>query len=529
MAPRDYRHFVPFIGMECLFYCKFSKNIKIFYRALRGGNILNSNNSQKIKEIFKSPKLLVLSCEMENIKASPISLFRKMCKGSKCYLLESAETIDKWGRYSYIGRKPFIEVKGRGSEISIYKDNLITQKKGNPLNIIKDLIKDYEMPFIEDMPDFIGGAVGYIGYDIIRNYEELGRVNFDDIKMPDLHLLFMEEIIIYDHLKEKVIAIVNLPISSDKKNIYQGALNRLEGIRDEILNDESSLEYQKTPQPKVFNYTSNETKEEFMEKVLRAKKYIEEGDIFQVVLSQRLEVETDISPLNVYQTLRSLNPSPYMFYINFIEYHLVGSSPEMLAKVKNREIETCPIAGTRPRGKTTKEDEKLAEELLKDTKEQAEHLMLVDLARNDIGKVSEFGTVKLTNYMEVQKYSHVMHIVSNVVGSLKEDYDMFDALISSLPAGTVSGAPKIRAMKIIDELETRKRGVYAGAVGAIGFNGNMDTCIAIRTIVFKDNRAYIQAGAGIVADSDPEGEYLETFRKAKALMESIKITKEVLS
>lgn len=486
------------------------------------------NKIGKVKEVFRSSRLLLLSTEITETKETPISLFRKLCNNEKSYLLESAETIDKWGRYSYIGRNPFIEIKGFGNKLSIYRNNKNIEKEGRPLDIIKELIKEYEMPTIYNMPDFIGGAVGYIGYDIIRSYEELTNINLDDIKMPDIHLLFMEEIIIYDHLKEKIIIVVNLPIFSDTTNIDEQGIERLEKIKDEILNNDYILEDDKKMSPKEFNYTSSETKSNFMDKVTRAKEYIRAGDIFQVVLSQRLQIDTDIHPFKVYCTLRSLNPSPYMFYIDFEEYGLVGSSPEMLVKVKEDIIETCPIAGTRPRGKSPEEDLELAEELLKDEKELAEHLMLVDLSRNDIGKVSKFGTVQLTNYMEIQKYSHVMHIVSNVTGKLKEDYDMFNALVSCLPAGTVSGAPKIRAMEIIDELENTKRGVYAGAVGCIGFNGNMDTCIAIRTVVFKDNKAFIQAGAGIVADSNPESEYFETLRKAKALMESIRITEEGL-
>jgi anthranilate synthase component 1 len=490
---------------------------------------LSHNDFGKIKQIFKSSKLLVLSTEIIEAIETPISLFKKLCNNEKSYLLESVKTIDKWGRYSYIGRNPFIEVKGYADKVYIYKENQIIEKTGKPLGIIKSLIEEYKMPLINNMPDFIGGAVGYIGYDIIRSYEKLNNINPDNIKMPDIHLLFMEEMIVYDHLKEKIIIIVNLPISSNAKSVYETASNRLQKIKNEILSSRYILNDNQKTKSREFNYKSNESKNGFMKKVLHAKKYIKAGDIFQVVLSQRLQVETDVNPFNVYKTLRTLNPSPYMFYIDFQDYHLVGSSPEILVKVKGDIIETCPIAGTRPRGKTPKEDAKLADELLNDEKELAEHLMLVDLSRNDIGKISEFGTVNLTNYMEIKKYSHVMHIVSNVTGKLKEDYDMFDALISCLPAGTVSGAPKIRAMEIIGELENLKRGVYAGAVGYIGLNGNMDTCIAIRTIVFKNNKAFIQAGAGIVADSDPESEYFETLRKAKALMEAIKITGEGLA
>lgn len=477
------------------------------------------------RKIFESSKLLVLSSEINGKNETPISLFNKLCNKGKSYLLESAENTGRWGQYSYIGRNPFIEIKCSSDKVYIYKNNQAVKQTGKPLDIIRKLINEYKMPVQNNMPDFIGGAVGYIGYDVIRSYEELGNINFNDIEMPDIHLLFMEEIIIYDHLNKKIIIVLNLPISSNEEMLKNQGIERLKKIKDEILNSDYISRNIKTTNSEKFNYISNETKENFINNVIRAKEYIRAGDIFQVVLSQRLQIKTDKHPFNIYCTLRNINPSPYMFYIDFEEYRLVGSSPEMLNKVKEDNIETCPIAGTRPRGKTPFEDKALASDLLSDEKELAEHLMLVDLSRNDIGKVSKFGTVQLSNYMEIQKYSHVMHIVSNVIGKLREDYDMFDSLISCLPAGTVSGAPKIRAMEIIDELESSKRGVYAGAVGYIGINGNMDTCIAIRTIVLKDNKAYIQAGAGIVADSDPESEYLETLRKATALMEAIKITK----
>lgn len=495
----------------------------------KGGIILCCKYFKNVREIFKSSKLLVLSSEIDGKNETPISLFNKLCNKRKSYLLESAEGTKKWSQYSYIGRNPFMEVKCNGNKVYISSKDKVTEKTGNPLDIIRKLIKEYEMPLQDNMPDFIGGAVGYVGYDVIRSYEELKSINFDDIKMPDIHLFFMEEIIIYDHLNKKTMVVINLPISSNEENLKKQGIKKLNNIKDEILNNNYVLRDNNSTNSEGFSYMSNVAKEDFINNVIRAKEYIKAGDIFQVVLSQRLQVETDIHPFKIYCTLRKINPSPYMFYIDFEGYHLVGSSPEMLVKAKGNSIETCPIAGTRPRGLNSQEDEALSNELLNDEKELAEHLMLVDLSRNDIGKVSKFGTVQLTNYMDVQRYSHVMHIVSNVIGELRDDYDMFDSLISCLPAGTVSGAPKIRAMEIIDELENNKRGVYAGAVGYIGLNGNMDTCIAIRTIVFKDNKAYIQAGAGIVADSDPENEYLETLRKATALMEAIKITKEDLA
>jgi anthranilate synthase component 1 len=483
---------------------------------------------QKFKIVSESSKMVPICLEMEGDIDTPITIFKKLCKNNNSYLLESVEGGDKWGRYSYIGRNPFMIIKSYGDRVMIYKKNEVITKKGNVLKILKDLMNDYKMAQIDGIADFVGGAVGYIGYDVIRNYEKLKNINFDDIEMPDVHLLLTEEVIVYDHVKQKIKIIVNVPTNCHVENQYKDAINRLEKIKKEILKNNLDREDQGKVSGKI-DYLSNETKETFMKKVLKAKEYIRNGDIFQVVLSQRLKIETEINPFKAYRTLRSLNPSPYMFYIDFGEYHLVGSSPELLVKVKGDIVETCPIAGTRPRGKNIEEDEKHMESLLKDEKERAEHLMLVDLARNDIGKISEFGTVEVNQFMEIQKYSHVMHIVSNVIGKMRDDCDMYDSLIACFPAGTVSGAPKIRAMEIIDELENHKRGVYAGAVGYLGFNGNMDTCIAISPIVFKNNRAYIQAGAGIVADSNPESEFDETLRKAKALMDTIKKVEEDLS
>jgi anthranilate synthase component 1 len=318
-------------------------------------------------------------------------------------------------------------------------------------------------------------------------------------------------------MKQKLFIVFN---QFDCETPYDITKNIVDKIEQEIRM--GIIEYEAENQGSVGEFKSNETLEAFSKKVIKAKDYIRKGDIFQVVLSQRLTAETDLDPFAAYRKLRSVNPSPYLYYMNFNGYTVVGSSPELLVKVSKGKIETCPIAGTRPRGNTEAEDEMFAEDLMADEKERAEHLMLLDLARNDIGKVSEFGSVEVTQFMDVQKYSHVMHIVSNVAGSIKKQYDMFDALKACMPAGTLSGAPKVRAMEIIEELENTKRGIYGGGVGYFGFNGNMDTCITIRTVVFKDGVAIVQAGAGIVADSVPENEYKECMNKAKALVETLK-------
>ncbi|AKL93950.1 anthranilate synthase component 1 [Clostridium aceticum] len=484
---------------------------------------------QQFKDLSKTYKIIPVSMEIQGDTETPITLFKKLCNTSNCYLLESVEGGEKRGRYSYIGRKPFVTMQGKDHQVTIVEGDRVYEKKGNEIEIIKQVMEDYKAPQIENMPDFIGGAVGYIGYDIVRNYEKLPHVNEDDVNLPLVHLLMAEEIIVYDHVKQKIKIIVNLSIKGDIERLYDTGVRRLKKIQEEICRQSFLMERDMTEGSSKLHYRSNETKDTFMEKVKKAKEHIRNGDIFQVVLSQRLQVKTELSPFEVYRNLRSVSPSPYLFYIDFGDYQLAGSSPELLVKVKDQLIETCPIAGTRSRGENAEEDEILAKDLLTDEKERAEHLMLVDLARNDIGKLAEFGSVEVSQYMEVCRYSHVMHIVSNVIGKLKEKYDMYDALVACLPAGTLSGAPKVRAMEIIDELENKKRGIYGGAVGYLGFNGNMDMCIAIRSILFKEKQAYLQAGAGIVADSNEEEEYKETLRKLEGLMVTMSRLEERVS
>ena len=472
------------------------------------------------KELSKGYKMCGIAEEVPGDTETPITLFKKLCKHPNSYLLESVEGGEKRGRYSYIGREPFLVIKGYKDKVLITKEEEEMIKSGNPLEIVKSIMKEYKSPHLENQPDFSGGAVGTVAYDTVRNYENLPEENPDDVNIPTLHLLLTKEVIVYDHVKQSIIIIVNVETKGDPKKQYAAARDRIKVIGKEIKETLLPKETDEENTKKNMEYISNETKESYIEKVLKAKEYIKNGEIFQVVLSQRLQVKSNVSPFKVYRALRNISPAPYMFYINFGQYQVVGASPELLVKVKKRHVETCPIAGTRPRGQTIQEDDQLAKELLMDKKEKAEHLMLVDLARNDIGKVASFGSVKLKEYMKVYKYSHVMHIVSVVAGELANNKDLFDALIACFPAGTLSGAPKIRAMEIIDRLENIKRGLYGGAVGYFGFNGNMDMCIAIRALLIKDGTQYLQAGAGVVADSDPEKEYKETLRKLKGLMKT---------
>jgi anthranilate synthase component 1 len=481
--------------------------------------------SESVK-LSKDYNIIPVTMEVYADMETPISLFKRFEDSEYCFLLESVEGGEKWARYSFVGRNPFLIVKSSNGKNYIKDRNgNESVEEGNPIDTIKALMGKYRGAEILKLPRFNGGAVGFFGYDLIRYYENLPNVPEDDLRLPESHFMFTDEVIVFDHLKQKIHIIVNMHVNGNIERAYTSTTERIKTIYREILSSRWKINENIKPDQgavkKELNFTSNITREKFCDNVVRAKQYIKDGDIFQVVLSQRLCVETDHEPLDIYRVLRVINPSPYMYYLKFKDYRLIGSSPEMLVRVEDGTAETCPIAGTRKRGATKEEDEALEKDLLADKKECAEHTMLVDLGRNDIGKVSKYGTVKVNNLMHVEKYSHVMHIVTNVIGELREDKTPFDALMSVLPAGTVSGAPKVRAMEIIDELENVKRGPYAGAIGYLSFNGNLDSCITIRTMVIKNNKAYIQAGAGIVADSVPEMEYEETINKAKALLKAL--------
>ncbi|MEQ2525517.1 anthranilate synthase component I [Robertmurraya yapensis] len=450
--------------------------------------------------------------ELQGDTLTPISIFQRL-SGKKKFLLESSLKHEASGRYSFIGANPAYEIQGFEQKTIVLKDGQEEVISEKPLEVLKRLV-----PNVEDIPEFIplvGGAVGFVGYDVIRHYEQIGDTPLDEFALPDVHFMMFEELIVFDHLQQKVF-LVGVPLleTTEVENLKIRLLER----KKEILTGTD----QEQPPVKLSSFEASISKEEFIEKVKKAKEYIVEGDIFQVVLSQRMKAKIDGDPFSFYRKLRIQNPSPYMYYLDFQDYVVAGASPESLIKASNNKVVTNPIAGTRPRGKTVDEDEALAKELIGDEKELAEHQMLVDLGRNDIGRVSEFGTVQVDKYMEIEKYKHVMHLVSEVSGTLTNQYTPLDALIACLPAGTVSGAPKIRAMEIINELEEVKRGVYSGAIGYLSANGNMDFALAIRTMVMKGEDVYIQAGAGIVYDSVPEKEYEETLHKLKAFLEEDK-------
>ncbi len=462
---------------------------------------------------------------------TPIRVFQHVYEEKYAFLLESVEGGVKWARYSFIGTQPFMLIHCKNGQVELKLKGETVPLEGKPIQALKTTLSGFKSPSLEGLPRFTGGAVGFFGYDLLQYYEKLPKHRIDDLQMDDMQFMFCDQVIVFDHFKQqmKVIANVHIPEGGSHEEIQQAYEATCRIIDSTIEKLQKPLTTRGTShQPiredvEVGEVQSNMTKAQYMQMVDDAKEYIRAGDIFQVVLSQRFEMETDVSPLHVYRVLRTLNPSPYMYYLKMDEEVIVGTSPELLVRVEGEKVQTRPIAGTRPRGKTPEEDLVMEQELLADKKECAEHLMLVDLGRNDIGRVSEFGSVHCDSFMEIERYSHVMHIVSNVSGKLDEGKDFYDAFISCLPAGTVSGAPKLRAMEIIAEFENEARGAYAGAIGYLGFSGNLDTCITIRTIIFKQGKAYVQAGAGIVYDSVPEREYEETVNKAKGMLKSIRV------
>ena len=456
---------------------------------------------------------------------TPVSAYLKIreADGSYSYLLESADGGKRWGRYSFIGYKPFIVAISKDSTMEVWKEGTrsVLDHVQNPMDVLRGLIAEFEPVTLEGLPPFQGGLVGYVNYDIVRKWEHLPGIRPENNDLPEAVFTASRRLIIFDHLTHmiKVVVFAHREEREDPEETYAEACRELE---EAVADPHSPLAGSSSGDPlSVSELKSNIQKEEFQEIVKRAKEFIVAGDVIQVVLSQRFSGNISGDDFILYRNLRSLNPSPYMFYLNFDGAKLIGASPEILIRLTDGKIELRPIAGTKPRGETPEEDRALEEELLADPKERAEHIMLVDLGRNDVGKVAEPGSVSVPRLMEVERYSHVMHIVSRVEGTLRHNTDCFDLFISAFPAGTVSGAPKIRAMEIISDLEPTPRGPYAGAVGYFGFNGNMDFCITIRTITIAGERLSIQAGAGIVADSSPEGEFDETLRKAEAMFQSI--------
>jgi len=481
-----------------------------------------------LRQGYRVPIYRELPADLE----TPVSLYLKLRQGGPSFLLESVERAERIGRYSFLGVQPTACLVSRGEEAQIIGQGWIrTEHLDNrdPLDVVKRCMSCRPVVSVPELPRFNGGAVGYVGYEVVRFFEPrlqncipAARSSFD---LPDTVFLLTDTLVIFDHARQQILIVAHAADSENTGSAtaaYEDAVERIEALIAQIS---QPLPPQRPPlQTSPGELTANITQAQFEDAVRRAKAYIATGDIFQVVISQRLQRWTPADPFSIYRALRRVNPSPYMFYLDLPGgLHLIGSSPEVLVRLENGIAEIRPLAGTRPRGHSQAEDEALACELLADPKERAEHVMLVDLARNDLGRVCRYGTVRVPTMMTIERYSHVMHIVSEVIGELDPRHDAFDLLRATFPAGTVSGAPKVRAMEIIAELEALRRGPYAGAVGYFDYSGNMDTCIAIRTIVMDNQMAYLQAGAGIVADSDPTREYEETLYKARALAEAVEM------
>src|SRR3990170_6860930 len=470
---------------------------------------------------------------------TPVSAFRNIDRGGPAFLLESVEGGEKWGRYSFLGVEPRVIFKSKDENIEIITEGQGDKRKGDPISALKEILSRYRPVTTDKLPRFYGGAVGYIGYDMVRFFEDLPDIAASDVDIYDAFFIITDTALVFDNLEQKIKVIANAVIEKGDKpaEIYKKAIKKIDALVERLKNEVRSQKSEVRRKNELSDFSpstshkdviSNFSREKFIDGVVKAKEYIQAGDVIQVVLSQRFETGLDVEPFDIYRALRIINPSPYMFYLSLDGIDLIGSSPEILVRVEGKDVDVRPIAGTRPRGKDEAEDKRLEEELLKDPKEIAEHIMLVDLGRNDVGRVAEAGSVSANELMIVEKYSHVMHIVSNVHGQLRKNKDSFDALRSCFPAGTLTGAPKVRAMEIIEEIEPCKRGAYGGSVGYFGFSGNMDMAITIRTLVIKDGKIYIQAGAGIVADSVPEKEYQETINKAKAMLKAVEMAREGL-
>lgn len=481
---------------------------------------------KEARKLSEGYKIVPISKEILSDITTPMQVLRILKgKSRHCFMLESVENQEKWGRYTFLGYDPKLEITCTDGVMTIKNGNKEIKNVKHPAECIKKILQEYTSPKLKGLPTFTGGLVGYFSYDYIKYSEPNLKLDADDEEgFKDVDLMLFDKVIAFDNLHQKIIVIANASTDNLDKD-YERCINEIDEILDLIQNGTQTAIL---PGKITTKFKSLFSEEEYCTMVEKAKKYIYEGDIFQVVLSNRLEAGYEGSLLNAYRVLRTINPSPYMFYFSSDDIEVAGASPETLVKLEDGVLHTFPLAGTRPRGKNEKEDTEFEKDLLEDEKEKAEHNMLVDLGRNDLGKISKFGTVVVEHYMDILKYSHVMHIGSTVKGTIRDDKDGLDAVDAVLPAGTLSGAPKIRAMEIINELENNKRGIYGGAIGYIDFTGNIDTCIAIRTVFKKNGKIFVRSGAGIVADSVPKNEYHECINKAKAVMDAVNKGQEVL-
>jgi len=484
---------------------------------------------EAFKELARRGTFVPVCKEIVADLLTPVSAFLKIAEHADyAFLLESVEGGEHVGRYSFLGKDPFLILRARDGKTTIDRGGEVTVSDRPFIDTLRRLMADFRSPFVPDLPRFTGGAVGYLGYGAASWFEPvLGDLTGGADGSDQAGFMLFDTVLAFDHVQHRILIIANARITADDdlESLYQFACAKIQFLEREL---ERNLSKAERPAATGLDLRSNHTREQFEEHVRAAKEHIAAGDIYQVVLSQRFEAEVAAEPLTVYRALRHVNPSPYMYFIRMGGLSVVGSSPEMLVRVEGSHVETHPIAGTRPRGRSDEEDMRLAEELKRNDKERAEHVMLVDLGRNDVGRVCEYGSVRVPQFMGLEKFSHVMHLTSIVEGKLADDRDRLDALVSCFPAGTVSGAPKVRAMQIIKELEPSPRGLYAGAVGYLDFAGNLDFCIAIRTMIMSNGKAYVQAGAGIVIDSNPTAEYEETRDKARALVRALELAQEGL-
>ena len=485
---------------------------------------------KEFRRLAKQGNLVPVYQELLMDLETPLSFFKRLERDRYSFLLESVEGSERWARYSFLGTQPRRIFKARGKQIEIIENGKSTKLVSQaPLRVLEELMQGFRPVPVAGVPPFFGGALGYVAYDAVEQFHEIKNDKKDPLGMPEIFFLFVQTLVAFDNLKHTIKVIDNVFVEpkTDFRRAYDASVKRIGKVISSLQKKPRGIEPRDLGQGKGRQkFRSNLSQSDFKKAVSRAKEYIKAGDIIQAVLCQRLETETDSDPFEIYRALRYVNPSPYMFYLELEELRVIGSSPETMVRLTGDTIELRPIAGTRRRGATPEEERELEADLLADPKERAEHIMLVDLGRNDVGRVAAIGSVEVNELMAIERYSHVIHIVSNVRGKLAAGQSPFDLFISAFPAGTVSGAPKVRAMQIISELEPQKRALYAGAIGYFGYNGNLDTCIVIRTIVMKGKKVYINAGAGIVADSDPALEYQETLNKARAMLKAVELAEQ---
>ncbi len=455
---------------------------------------------------------------------TPVSAFLAVAADEpSSFLLESVERGEQVGRYTFLGARPYMQVRATGGKVFIQRGKTSENRQGSVLQVLRELLRQHRPAPVAGLPPFTAGAVGYCSYDIVRQLENIGNHAKDDLRLADCFLMFFDRVLAFDHVRRQIDIIATADVSRESpRKAYARAVADIERLEKKLAAGLRPNQWKHArPSLKKLDVRSRTSRRRFVESVERCKQYIAAGDIFQVVLSQRFDFTPQVAPFDIYRSLRTVNPSPYMYFLRLGDTHVLGSSPEMLVRVSGRKLEYRPIAGTHPRGKDAAEDQQLEKNMLADEKERAEHVMLVDLGRNDLGRVSEYGSVKVRDLMYVERYSHVMHIVSALESTLRKDFDALDAFAACFPAGTLTGAPKVRAMQIIEALEPTRRGVYGGSVLYADFAGNLDSCIAIRTMLMKGKKAYLQAGAGIVADSDPIKEFQECVNKARAVLKAV--------